>query len=93
MIYDIDELSKCKVWKAVLLSLMSPTFGYLYTRRFLPLVGFCIYTIGLTAGTLATLSQFESDYKIYRIVLAAGIISGSALDNSKAILKARQDAG
>mgnify|MGYP001794805980 CR=1 FL=1 len=90
MFYDTEDLSKCQSWKAISLSLISPTFGYVYTRRFRPLIWFCLCSLCLTIGTLATLDRFNADSKVYRIVLAAGIVSGSAIDNSKAIQKARR---
>lgn len=90
MFYDIEDLSKCQSWKAIALSLISPTFGYVYTGRFRPLMWFCLCSLCLTTVTLATLDKFNADHKVYRIVLAAGIVSGSAIDNSKAIQKAKR---
>lgn len=90
MFYDTEDLSKCQSWKAIALSVLSPTFGYVYTRRFRPLMWFCICSLSFTIATLATLDKFNADSKVYRVVLAAGIVSGSAIDNSKAIRKARR---
>lgn len=84
------SLKDCQIKIAIVLSLLSPVFGYIYTRRIKAWLWFCSATFSGAVVFLALFATIGLDNKITRCTLALGIIAAAATDNSRAISNARR---
>lgn len=85
---EIVKLSRRNIYTAIILSFLVPIGGYMYARRWLPLLGFLLGGFALTIALSAIEPEQDGSDTLVLWFLYGSIVA--PFDNARAIARARE---